>query len=324
MALSSKDEPQRDSISTTASSFLGLKLHNSKQRLAVEGDDSGRGALGLVPVSQPQDPVVDLIFVHGLGGGSSKTWTKSKSPQNFWPAWLPRDEDFRHVRIHSYGYNSDWTSMKADISNLSDFSLGLLNVLKYAETLRKPSDLPLIFVAHSMGGLVVKKAYLLGRQDATFHHVAMRIRAITFLATPHRGSDGAQVLNSILRLAFSHAPRQYLDELQRNSVSLQSINEDFRHVADDVELYSFYETVKTNFFLGNVGNVMIVDKSSATLDYKHEHRFPIQTNHRGICKFEKPKDPNYMLIRSVLCDIVKAEGKERECKALALQTFCDS
>jgi len=53
---------------------------------------------------------------------------------------------------------------------------------------------------------------------------------------------------------------------------------------------------------------MIVDRSSATLDYAHEHRFPIQANHRGICKFDEQIDPNYLLIKNVLASIVRASG----------------
>lgn len=158
-----------------------------------------------------------------------------------------------------------------------------------------------------------KQAYLLARHDAAFRAVASRFRTIVFLATPHRGSDGAQVLNSILKVSFSHAPRQYIDELQRNSGTLQYINEEFCQVAEELELYSFYETIKTTFGLGGIGNnVMIVDKSSATLDYKNEQRFPIQANHRGICKFDESNDSNYRILRDVLAKIAQTGEKNSQ------------
>ncbi len=164
-----------------------------------------------------------------------------------------------------------------------------------------------------MRGLVAKKACLLAQQDAAFQDLASRFRTIVFLATPHGGSDGAHVMNSVLRLSFCHAPRQYVEDLERNSATLQSVNEDFRHLADKLELHSFFETIKTAFLIGGVGNVMIVDKSSATLGYPREHQFLIQANHRGICKFDERTDPNYLLIKSVLASMVRASGEESRC-----------
>ncbi|MCJ1306268.1 hypothetical protein MMC08_009088, partial [Hypocenomyce scalaris] len=162
-------------------------------------------------------------------------------------------------------------------------------------------DTPIIFVAHSMGGLVIKKTYLLAQQDETYRAIAARIRIMVFLATPHRGADSAPKLNNILRISFAHSTKAYIDDLARNSGALQTINNDFRHVADKVKLFSFYETVKTN--VGGTG-ILIVDRGSAVLEYKHEGNMPVQANHRGICKYESETDPNYKTIRDVLAAMI--------------------
>jgi hypothetical protein len=86
------------------------------------------GPLGLNTLSVPADGFAnaDLIFVHGLGGGSRKTWTKSGDPSLYWPKeWLPDDEALQDVRIHSFGYDSDWG--KKSILSIHDFANGLLN-----------------------------------------------------------------------------------------------------------------------------------------------------------------------------------------------------
>lgn len=73
------------------------------------------------------DPLIDFIFVHGLGGGSRKTWAKSSDPGHFWPkAWLPYDGEFSRVRIYSFGYNSDWNEKKKEEFNIHDFARSLL------------------------------------------------------------------------------------------------------------------------------------------------------------------------------------------------------
>jgi len=58
-----------------------------------------------------------------------KTWTKDGDPSLFWPKeWLPRDHDFRDVRIHTFGYDANWN--KESILNIHDFAKDLLSWLK--------------------------------------------------------------------------------------------------------------------------------------------------------------------------------------------------
>ena len=85
---------------------------------------------------EPQNVQADLIFVHGLGGGSRKTWCKSDSVASYWPQmWLPEEPGFENVRIHSFGYNADWSSTKDTISNLADFANMLVTAVHFSPTL---------------------------------------------------------------------------------------------------------------------------------------------------------------------------------------------
>lgn len=49
----------------------------------------------------------------------------------------------------------------------------------------------------------------------------------------------------MLRVSPNHSAKGYLDDLAKNSVALQGINEDFRHVSNDYRLVSFYESLRT-------------------------------------------------------------------------------
>jgi hypothetical protein len=94
---------------------------------ADEPTDGNLGPLGLSLLHAPPIPLIDFIFVHGLRGGSRKTWSKTKDPYHFWPkVWLSRDPDFKHARIHSFGYDSDWGSGKDSVLNVHDFGKALL------------------------------------------------------------------------------------------------------------------------------------------------------------------------------------------------------
>src|SRR5215469_11463408 len=106
---------------------------------------------------------------------------------------------------------------------------------------------------------------MLAREDPDLKDLASRIHTLYFLATPHQGSDLAKILVNILKV--SYGPKPFVTELDRNSESIASINDSFRHYAEDLQLWSFYETVPTGFKLTNV---IIVDKASATLGYPKE------------------------------------------------------
>lgn len=110
-----------------------------------------------------------------------------------------------------------------------------------------------------MGGLVIKKAFTLARDVPEFQE---RIRCLFFLATPHRGSDYAALLNNILAVSGALSPRHYITDLMTGSTSVQLINEDFGRYARELPVFSFYETSRTNL---GISSSIIVDKSSAVL-----------------------------------------------------------
>ncbi|KAL2266148.1 hypothetical protein VTJ83DRAFT_5500 [Remersonia thermophila] len=273
------------------------------------------GPMGLTLLHAPQDePRIDFVFVHGLGGGSRKTWSKTSSLDHFWPQqWLPSEPAFARVRIHTYGYGSDWTKWKADVCDVHDFGKGLLAEL-WASPALNQTQTPLVFVGHSMGGLVIKKAYLLAREDPTFQSIADRFHTIYFLATPHRGSDKAQLLKILTSLLGpSHS---YIADLEPGSSLVKTINDSFRHHAHRLRLVSFYETEKMS--AAGLFNTLIVDPNSATLGYNNEQPIPMAADHRSICKFDSKHDNNYRLLRNcfimTIQDIEKSadQNKERE------------
>ena len=119
--------------------------------------DNWVGPLGLNILNSPPEVLVELVFVHGLGGGSRKSWSKSRSEGHFWPrSWLSRDPAFRDVRIYSFGYKSAKTEFISTITGIPDIALSLLSALKDSPNIRNTNN-AIILVGHSMGGLVVKK-----------------------------------------------------------------------------------------------------------------------------------------------------------------------
>ncbi|KAI9690719.1 MAG: hypothetical protein M1820_009871 [Bogoriella megaspora] len=173
------------SLSSGATTILD---HPTYDRRVLASQDSDLDPIGLHLVHKGQSRKGDIIFVHGLGGCSFKTWSWHRNVDNFWPTWLTQHEEFATWRIFSFGYNSNWKGGPTNL-NVSDFAKELLlQMLTFTEdgsAATAMGNAPIIFVAHSMGGLVVKKAYLLGKQDGQFAALVSWIRGTMFLATPH-------------------------------------------------------------------------------------------------------------------------------------------
>ncbi|KAF2229076.1 hypothetical protein EV356DRAFT_494418 [Viridothelium virens] len=267
------------------------------------------GPLGLNVIYTPENGhKADIVFVHGLGGGSRWTWSKSRNPELLWPlTFLPLEPDICLARILSFGYNANFKKAGSVGTVVLDFAKELLFDLKYArdEAKRdlKMGRVPLIFVVHSMGGLIVKEAYIQGQNDPEYEEIIRAISAITFLATPHRGTNLAETLNRILQLTIISNSKQYISELARNSFSLQKLNEQFRHIAPRLDIVSFYETQPTPLGLMNA-QLMVLEKDSSVLGYPGETSKALNADHHGICKFDSPRDPNYITVRNVLKSLV--------------------
>jgi hypothetical protein len=139
----------------------------------------------------------------------------------------------------------------------------------------------------------LEQAYVLARQDPLCHELAMRISAMVFLATPHRGSNLATTLNNVLRASFAHGSRPYISNLERGSESSKRLNDAFRHYCNDLILYSYFETVESRI---GVSSSTLVDRDSSVMGYPGERVSLLSADHRGICKFRTPNDANYLTI----------------------------
>lgn len=295
---------QRSKSSTNSLEEALRRLSISTQQTDIDAPADVVGSLGLTLLFQPSEPLIDFIFVHGLGGGSRKTWAFSKEPLHYWPQqWLPRDPSFRNVRIHTFGYASKWAEIKSSALNVHDFAKSLVAAIQDSPHMGIGQRTPIVLIGHSMGGLVIKKAYMIAREDPLYNALGERFHTMIFLATPHRGSGLARVLDySLKSVLMPYGSKAYVDDLKEGSIMLQLINDGFRHVSGNLQLRSFYEVVKTQ--IGPTSS-LIVSRESAVLGYPNEHNALINANHRGICKFHGPSDPNYLILRNALASITK-------------------
>ncbi|KAI0546158.1 WD40 repeat-like protein [Xylaria curta] len=269
--------------------------------------ETAKGSLGLNLLFEPSEPRLDIIFVHGLQGGSRKTWSlRPTDPLTYWPSeWLPHEPGFRHARIHSFGYDSDWKKTAASSLTVHDFALALLADIKHSDAFKRNGDTPIVFVAHSMGGLVIKKAYLLATRNETYKDISSRIHSMYFLGTPHRGSDSAAYLKTYLSLPLPTGAKSFVKELMPDSQTIHDINYEFRYACAHLKLFSFFESQP-------MAGVMIVEKQSAVIGLPNEEEQYLPADHRHLCKFENDQDPGYLIVMRKLKATVEDALKDYE------------
>lgn len=127
-----KDEQRRTSfLRRRFSSMWTQKTENAT-------DEDVRGPLGLRLLFASPEPMIEIIFVHGLRGGSVKTWQKGRDQRLFWPQhWLPSEPEFRNASIHSFGYEADWKSSQPSVLSIHDFGQALYEEIRSSSILRR-------------------------------------------------------------------------------------------------------------------------------------------------------------------------------------------
>ncbi len=279
------------------------------------------------------DPRADVVFVHGLMGDPLTTWTARAADGTpcSWPQWIA--DDFPEVAVWSVGYPTTVSKWIGRSMPLSETAINIADLL-----LTKPVgvDRPMIFVGHSLGGLVIKKMILDSASDSRPRNkpLANNTRAIMFLATPHTGSDvpalakflkaltesvlsagaGAMLgvpsgIGAFVAKMFGRRKSTTMDELQRDASMLRDLNSRFRQYvesrrdANPIAISVYYETQPT-------GGLQVVTESSADPGIPTADLVPLMANHIEICKFAEKGDAArpYLRLAQLLPSIISMSG----------------
>jgi predicted alpha/beta hydrolase family esterase len=201
----------------------------------------------------------------------------------------------------------------ASSNRLIDHATNLLNDLTTDRACYNASSRPLIFVTHSLGGLVCKEATLLSRNNPEVHlrGIFDRIKGIIFMGTPHKGAwmaDWANIPASALGLVKS-TNKSLLKILETDDQFLESIQARFwamirelREGGRRLEVTCFFEELPLP--LPVVGKV--VSKESATLEGYNQ--ISIHANHRDMVKFGSAEDNGF---KRLLGELIRWEGQVR-------------
>lgn len=125
----------------------------------------------LVNKAAEGEGIVDIVAVHGLNGHYKNTWTATRPNGdlvNWLGAVLPK-QDVIHARVMSFSYNSSvqFSKSTADVFVFADQLLEHLIGKRQEEGEQRR---PIVFICHSLGGIVVKQVsrfFFSAAQDCT-------------------------------------------------------------------------------------------------------------------------------------------------------------
>lgn len=204
-----------------------------------------------------QNACVDIVFVHGLTGDSYDTWLHKKSGIH-WPSHL-LGQDIPGIRVLSFGFDADVVRFlgreSASNSRLTNHAESLVNNLVQEREQSEAEERKIIFVAHSLGGLITEQALTYSKTSAETHlkQVEHHTIGIAFLGVPHCGSDleaWATIARKMVTI-IKRTNKSILDVLNPNSEMLHQIEHNFHNNLrqrnhNPIQITGFFEELAVN------------------------------------------------------------------------------
>ena len=194
-------------------------------------------------VLQQKPPAkVALVYVHGVIGDMIGTWT-APNGATFWG--LVDQNDALKGKTDAFVYGFPSYLFKPGSFNIQQAADRLHERLQYHQVFNYPA---IVFVAHSMGGLIVMRELL------THHEELSKVPVVMFYATPMEGSLIAEV-------GKEFSPNSALAEMTQadGNALLQQLNDEWRAIPDAQRPH-----VRCAYENESIGPTKIVPWTSAT------------------------------------------------------------
>ncbi|KAI1393609.1 uncharacterized protein F4822DRAFT_18521 [Hypoxylon trugodes] len=294
---SSTSSLRLDRVGRSSSSTL-----DSREKVLVRAD--GRGPLVLYDGTHNGEEGLDIVFVHGLFGSRTGTWTKGG-------VCYPRDllgQDMSDSRVIAWGWGGA-------LSSNGTFSDQAESLLADISRLRSGITRPIIFIGHGLGGIVIKEALVTAAMSRIYGaHVELgnvypRTIGCVFLGTPHvRG--GKRSLGECIAATALLSPTMPTTQLQRafreSDKAFENLHSTFLMISRDIRVVCIREKLPSTITasaelakdadgmeLGKGTIQMIVPRDSAGYESFNVTRHDLIVNHLDLARFKSRDEPGY-------------------------------
>ncbi|KAI1090937.1 hypothetical protein F5B19DRAFT_460919 [Rostrohypoxylon terebratum] len=278
-------------ISPTLTNTLTLYASSSTQRTTEILHDAGNTAAVDIIVIQSPSPNLGGSWAYGKSNNSRASWLLDI---------LPTVDGPQNVRVAVINHQPRWDSNFSKMGFRKDAS----ELLESIESIhRVRARRPIVFIAHGLGGLVLKEALLLAR--ACSKDVASMTKGIIFLGVPHKGGEGTVFSSCLSCMTFLPSSSLYLLQLlTMNDPELLDLESKFydsyvmRYHLDDIQpsIYDIVEKRPTR-----VGNpVLGLTFNPRHSQLRHGRLLTLDTDFRGLNQSKSHEDPNFQTLFIVL------------------------
>lgn len=231
---------------------------------------------------------VAVVFVHGVLSSAEKSWRHANG--TWWPSLLAEDEAAPPVGVWAFSYRTDLFSGSYRIGDAVD-------ALKAHMRLDGLFDChTIVFVAHSMGGLVVRKLLVERREDFRDRGISV---GLFLVASPSLGSGYANWLELVAR-AVGHTQADALRFSDTNAWLLD-LDKEFKNLkeAGHLRLVGKELAEDVALFLRPFNRKPIVESFSALRFFGEPYKVP-GSDHSSVAAPEGPRAIQHRLLLDFL------------------------
>jgi hypothetical protein len=232
---------------------------------------------------------LDVVFIHGAETDAEKCWHPPGHPEFSMLHMLARD--LPYVCVWSVGYTSTLYRRKGYTLRLAEQATQTIRELAN----RSIGCRPLVFVAHSVGGLLIKHVLRLAAasDDPQWRKIVEQTKGIIFLSTPHFGFRKTNFWNWLARLpTINEALLADVLDLE----TLRALNDDFISIVarSRIAVEVYYEGKPSPRLLWLA---RIVSADSADPCIPGVQPTVVAADHDAICKPTSPDDHIQVAVR---------------------------
>ncbi|SPO07621.1 uncharacterized protein DNG_10316 [Cephalotrichum gorgonifer] len=242
--------------------------------------------------------------------------SRGQNSSSYAPVYWPRDlvpGTLPDARVLTYGYDTRVTHALGPPANKSSVYEMAWDFLVELEAGRRTDPArPLLFVAHSLGGIFVKEAL---RRSAACQHprphrsIFDSTIGIVFFGTPHSGADPRglprRLVEKLVTAAGFTVNKQVVNTLLPSAERLRELRDEFNPIVaqQNWTIYSFQEATG----VAPLGGEKVVEDTSSYLNLPDlETTQHIGRNHMEMCRFTGFADLEFKKVAAALGKIAKA------------------
>ncbi|KAL7934294.1 peptidase C14 [Trichoderma chlorosporum] len=291
-----------------------IYMYLRKHRRGRSQEKQSRPSLEVLYSPTAGDAEVDVVAVHGLGANVDWSWVwQDKTGQRSPVHWLRNPDMLPAVvpkaRILAYNYESRWhinaPQLRLQLCG-KEFMRSLHNFRS------KESKRPIVFIGHSLGGLVILYGLLDAHEKDELKHLPENTVGFVSLGTPFRGTDMqpiAQLATWIMAPFHSHWG--IIADLSYDNANLRDKMHTFGELVEkfNIPVHCFFELYKTDygkrFGIPDVIKGMVVKEASACVP--GWPNTPLETDHLKINKFADPNDRAFQAVSAEITKMCNVE-----------------